>query len=730
MGIDELQRRLLATFAEELAEQGAALERELLAIERDPGAPVAEPVRAMLRIAHALKGAARAVALAPVEQLCHKAEALLGAVRDGEAPLDGRRLELLLELADRLQGTAAALRAGEPVDEAALGALAAALEQPGAAAPAAAAPSRAEAPPPLPPAEEPGGAPRGGSLRVSTQEIDDLVAWSGELLVSRGRIERRAAQLSPLRAVAQRSHVAQRRLAALRPAAADRGRWREMLDELALPVEELAHGLERLERAMTEDARELSRVARAVETRVREVRMVPFAQATEGLERATRDLARSEGKEVRLELRGGTVRLDRAVAEGLRDPLLQLLRNAIDHGIEPPDEREAAGKERHGTLRVAAELRGDQVAVRVEDDGRGVDLDAIRRAAERAGLEAPASPSEAAQLLFRPGFSTRSTADAISGRGVGLDVVRGGIEALRGSVSLGWRPGGGSRFLLTVPLTLGTSRVLLVRAGGERLAVPGGAVERVARIARDSIHTLEGREVVEIGGCPVALASLAGTLGLPEREREVPEASFPVVVIGTRERRAAYAVEHLDGETEVLVKTLGRRLRRVAFVSGAALLPEGALALIVQPSDLVDATLGGRPGRRLAEIFAPPPAERRRRVLLADDSLTTRSLERSILESAGYEVLAAVDGAEAWQLLQEQGADLIVADVEMPRMDGFTLTETVRSSRRFRDLPVVLVTSLDTEADRARGLQAGANAYIVKSAFDQKGLLDTVAQLL
>jgi two-component system chemotaxis sensor kinase CheA len=285
-------------------------------------------------------------------------------------------------------------------------------------------------------------------------------------------------------------------------------------------------------------------------------------------------------------------------------------------------------------------------------------------------------------------------------------------------------------FTLTVPLTLTTVRALLVTAGGETFALLGTAVEKLVRVTREELCSVEGREMLRLGETPVPVASLAATLGLPARERAGESGKAAAVVLADGAHRAAFVVDELLAEQEVLVQGLGARLLRVGNIAGAMVLPNGRVALILNASEVIRSALRRAPAERLAASSEEEARAARKRVLVVEDSVTTRTLERSILEAAGYEVAVAVDGVEAWQVLQERGTDVVVADVEMPRLDGFALTEAIRGSKRFRDLPVILLTALETERDKARGLAVGADAYLVKSAFDQKNLIETITQLL
>ena len=421
---------------------------------------------------------------------------------------------------------------------------------------------------------------------------------------------------------------------------------------------------------------------------------------------------------------------DRAVLDGMREAVLHLVRNAVDHGLEPPAERRAAGKPEAGELRVCAALHGEQLTVTVSDDGRGLDTNAIRGQLQRRGLPVPDTDAELALAVFEAGFSTRASATEISGRGVGLDVVRSIMTRLRGDVRVQWTRGRGTTFRLESPITLATQRVLFVDAGGQTLAIPTAAIARLHRVEVATLPRIDGRPALPTpAAAPVPLVSLAALLGPPLAVRP-PEELALVVSIEVGERRLALVVDAFGDEEEIVVRPIEHRgARPLPQLAGAAMLADGRIALVLNPAALAAPSLAR--GRRAASVEAAAPAPRARpRILVVDDSITTRTLEESVLTGAGFDVLTAVDGADGWKLLQEHGADLVLTDIEMPRMDGVALCEAVRASRRFAQLPVVLVTSLESAADRARGLDAGADAYIVKSGFDQEELLTLVRQLL
>jgi two-component system chemotaxis sensor kinase CheA len=720
MDRDRLAQALMATFLEELEGHVAALNRDLLAWEKATSTGRArELIASLLRTVHSVKGASRAVSLTLVETACHRLEEVLSPVQQGQLATP-ELYELGFAVADALDDARQRLLRKQSLVGSALEQLLPRLETrtratsaapapppvatSRAPAPVAAPPPAAEAQPPAPAAEAVGA--EALPVRVSAQKLDALLSRSGELRVASLRVEGRTETVEVLR----------EELSALR-------------SRLRGPEEATVRRLEtrmaQLSRELLADRLTLLQAVSGLDEEVRRARTLPFAEACAGVERTVRDVARGTGKQARLELEGGALELDRSLLQGLREPLLHLVRNAVAHGLETPEERRRAGKAEEGRVTLAARLHGGRVQVSVEDDGRGLDLDSIRAQARAQGFEAPEDAATAARLIFQPGLSTASRVTVVSGRGVGLDVVRSHVEAMRGNVDVSFRPGQGTRFVMDVPLTLSTLRVLRVSAGGQHFALPAENVRRLLRLAPSEVRNVEGRQLWAAEKELVPLTSLATVLGLPAQP---PRARLATVVLTAGPLRAALAVDEVLAEQEVLVRGLGPRVRRARHVSGVAVLPDGRMELLLQPASLVRAA----DGRPTAEPLFPVAAaqRQRRRILLAEDSPTTRALEQSLLEAAGYEVFACPDGAAAWELLQNIGADAVVSDVEMPRMDGFALTEVVRASPRFSRLPVVLVTARATPEDKARGLQVGASAYLVKSTFDQTNLLETLRHLL
>ncbi|QAT88674.1 sensor histidine kinase/response regulator [Corallococcus coralloides] len=717
MDRDRLAQALLDSFLEELEGHVVSLNRDLLALEQAP-ARAKELVPGILRTLHSVKGASRAASASMVENACHRMEEVLEPLIHGRAPSPDL-FELCFATVDALDDAGRRLASRQELAGSPLETLLPQLEQAAHGTPSRtppgpapklepAAPASAQKPVEAEPEPSVPAQASGETLpvRVSGQKLDALLGRSGELRVAMLRLEGHAESLEALRD----------------DVTGLRERVRGTQSEATLRRVELE--LARVARVLAQDRRALFQSSTGLDDEVRRARMLPFEEGCTGLERAARDVAHGLGRRVRMEVHGGGLELDRSLLQSLREPLLHLVRNAVAHGLEAPEERARHGKPEEGRVVLSARLRGSRVEVAVEDDGRGLDLESLRERARARGMEAPEDDEDAARLVFLPGLSTAQKVTAVSGRGVGLDVVRAQVEALRGSVEVAFKAGQGTRFTLDVPLTLSTLRVLLVSVGGQVLALASEGVDRLLRLSPSDVREVEGRMSWVTPEALVPLASLAGVLDLPPGP---PKARPPAVVLSAGTAQAALVVDEVIAEQEVLVRSLGSRVKRARHVAAAAVLPDGRMALLLNPASLVRAA-GGRPSAQ----FFPTPKEQvvRRRVVLADDSPTTRMLEQSILEGAGYDVVACADGAEAWERLQAGGADAMVMDVEMPRMDGFQVTEAVRTSPRFGRVPVVLVTSREKPEDKARGLQAGASAYIVKSAFDPTSLLETLRRLL
>jgi two-component system chemotaxis sensor kinase CheA len=587
-------------------------------------------------------------------------------------------------------------------------------------------------------------------VRVSLSKLDTLLTESGELSVTQLRIVQRLNELRDLHRQLERW---QRDWSKTRPVRARlrRAGHRTIRESEALlrasdqadrNVQAMLQRTRELVSSLAQNTSQLATVAAAIGQEVMAIRLMPAGTIFMPLERLVRDLARQTGKEARLELSGTDTEVDRRILDELRDPLMHMVRNTVDHGLESPEERRRAGKPAQGCLKLSAVQRGDRIQLVVEDDGRGLDVEAIRATAIRRNLLTPERAEQIDQaalidLIFHPGFSTREVVSELSGRGVGMDVVRDHVNRLSGDIRVQTTPGVGTTFTLTAPLTLATTRVLLIEDQGHTYAVPSSNVERTGRVRASELHRLEGRLALQIDGRVVPVVELSSVLQQPNALAwDSADQWRPFFVLSQGDGAVALLTDRLVDETELVVKSLGAPLKRVRHVAGAAVLGTGAVAVILNPLDLYKSSL--RNVDSASRLTPPlPPAEESiedkpsRRVLVVDDSVMTRTLERTILESAGYSVIVATDGAHALELLNDSTeVDAIVCDVEMPRMTGLELTAAVRQDERWRHLPVVLVTSLDAPEHVERGAAAGADAYIVKGRFDQNDLLEAVGRLV
>jgi two-component system chemotaxis sensor kinase CheA len=723
----ELKARLLATFQIEADEHLTALRGHLLELAQGGGH---ELVQLTFREMHTLKGAARSVGLRDVERVCARSEALLSAlsrsgtlpappvvalleeavaavgalVSGGSAPSDlVERLEqALADPQAAATGPATAAPASpEPPGAAAPSPRGAPAAPAAATGPATAAPVAAAPPTPVPPAV-PG--PRRGTIRMATDDLDTLLRRGEELLALKLAADVWVANAEALHEQLRRARSA---------GDPDTG-----LRALEARARALVTGLRR-------DRRVIAGAVDGLLDQARRVRMMPAASILDGLPLMAHDLARSQGKLVRWSATGGELPVDRRVLEAIKDPLIHMVRNAVDHGIESPDERTAAGKPAQG--RIAATVRAlerGRLEIVLTDDGRGIDPERVRDAARRARIarpeNGPLSDEEALQLVFQSGLSTSFVITDVSGHGLGLAIVKEEVERLGGTVELESRPRAGTTVRLAVPATIATFRGLLVRAGGQRFLLPLEAVERV--VVAEPV-TAGGRLQIRHEDELLPCAELAAVLGL---EAGTVAERRACAIVSAGGERAGLLVDEVLGDREVLVKDFEPPLIRVRNVAAAGLLGAGELVLVLRPADLL-AGVGeqrARPEPVQEETPAGPPS-----VLVVDDAVTTRAMERGLLELAGYHVRVAVDGLDAWTALKTERFDLVVSDVDMPRMNGFELTERIRADARLSDLPVVLVSALEAREDKERGIEVGANAYVVKSSFEQSNLLEIIHRL-
>jgi two-component system chemotaxis sensor kinase CheA len=464
--------------------------------------------------------------------------------------------------------------------------------------------------------------------------------------------------------------------------------------------------------------------------------MLPVSSISIIFPKIVRDLCRDQGKEADLVIEGGDFEIDKRVLEEMKDPLIHVLRNCVAHGIETPEQRRRHGKSARARIQLSVSpVNGNKVEIRVSDDGAGVNLARVKESAVAHGAigaheAARLNESEILELVFRSDVSTSPMITQISGRGLGMAIVRQSAEKLGGKVAIESQPNAGATVRILLPVALATFRGLILDAAGQLFIVPTAQVSRVARFRPADVKTVENRETLSLNGAAVALARLGDILGLaPLPVPDEAPSSSPAIVVGEGDQRVAFAVNEVLDEQEVLVKRFTKPLVRVRDVAGAAVLGSGRVALILNLADLLKSARGVSRAP-VAEAAKKSVAADSKAILLAEDSITSRMLLKGILESAGFRVQTAVDGLDALSSLRAQPFDLVVSDVEMPRLNGFELTARIRADKKLAEIPVILVTALETPTDRERGLDAGANAYLVKRSFDQSNLLDAVRRLV
>jgi two-component system sensor histidine kinase and response regulator WspE len=756
-----IEPAMIELFRTELEAHTFTMSDGLIALDADPTAT--ERLDAVMRAAHSIKGAARILTIDPAVALAHIAEERVQAVLRTGDELTPDEIEALLRACDllaeltkvpsprewafaeaarfELAKTAIAERhakqappprrpeQGDDVVDSGVPSQrlpAAILDAPASEAPRLATPRSG----PSAPAAEASGDPSARAVRVSAIHLERLLGLAGEGVMDARGLAPFARSIQSI--VLQQATILdaladlQERLG---PAAADTGvalgfeRLRTMLGNARV-------ALAARHQEADDFARKSDELSRRIYRETIESRMRPFRDGVQWFPRLVFDVARKLGKQVDFRVIGDAVRVDRDILEQLGAPLNHLLRNALDHGIETPSERRVAGKPERATLTLEAKHWVGMLSVVVSDDGRGVDVERVRSKIVERGLasaEEAASQNDAQVLeyLFAPGFSTRDAVSDLSGRGVGLDVVRTTAHEVGGSVRVNSQPGKGTSFQLLLPLTLSVTRAVIVKIAGEEYAVPLVRVHRLVRVSPDRVVFAEGRPCVDVEGERVGMISGAEVLGFTQPE---PGDDITIVVLKNYLGTFAIVVDTLIGEQDLVVRQLDARLGRVSDVLAAAILPDGKPVLILDTEDLMRSVARIVEQRRMATKTEKQNL-RRHHVLVVDDSVTVRELERQLLLANGYEVTAAVDGAEAWQLVRQRDYDLVVSDVDMPRMDGLELTRSIRRDVRLRTLPIVIVSYRDKPEDRVRAEEAGATRYLPKSEFHEDALLDLVREL-
>ncbi len=791
---------LIELFRMEAESHTATLSAGLVSVEETSATP--EVIEPLMRAAHSLKGAARIVGLDAIVRIAHAMEDCFVDAQKGKLTLRSEHVDLLLRGVDMLARVAQLgeveieawqteradeidslvtelhaaregrlpLRSGPPppsaqIREPILAPLPSPAINESQANTGAASAGQSSAViigpvvvPPAPPTllseqtqVEPRVAQSGPAssadrsrdrvVRVTAESLTRLLGLAGEALVQSHRFPPLVDSLWRLKGketgLLESLHVFEDHILndqENRLGAADRERLAVVKAQAAQCLQTLGETVEAIE----EFARRSEDLSSRLHQEVLASRMRPLADAIRGFPRLVRDLGKELGKQARFEVVGENTGVDSDILDRLESPLNHLIRNAVDHGLELPEERRAAGKKAMGAIKLEARHRAGMLQIILGDDGRGIDLERLRaKVVERelttAAIAAQLSEAELLEFLFLPGFSTKENVTEVSGRGVGLDVVHNMVRAVGGLIRVNTRLGTGARFVLQLPITVSVIRALLVEIAGEPYAFPLSRIDRIFMLDRQNVRELEGKPHVMLDDQPIGLVEASAVLELPAKDEHDRLERLPVVVASDRSHHFGVIVDRFLGERDLRVSPLDARLGKVPNINSSSVLENGWPVLIIDVEDLIRSIDNMLSGRRFGKLAARTPPRRTsavKRVLVVDDSITVRELERQLLENRGYSVDVAVDGVDGWNAVRTAHYDLVVSDVDMPRMDGIQLVRHIKDDSRLKAIPVVIVSYKDREEDRIRGLDAGANSYLTKSSFHDQTFLTTVADLI
>lgn len=788
---EEFLKRLKATFKIEADEHVQTISSGLLDLENTSNPEGKNQIlETIYREAHSLKGAARAVNLRDVEKICQAIETVLSLLKKEELQPSSQVLDTLL---DSVEGAAKLISTDEvfPIGEL-LQRLSDITSEPAASTDSSpSAPERLasivsnDKPPKpddsvtpelsvqLPPTSGQPSASMGPNqtsartvqtdskrstqaetIRIQSSKLDSLLYQVEEMVAVKMAVNQRVSDLKSVKLnldlhgkqwakVCPEVRILKGIVQNLESCGAT-GNYRpqllkiiDFLESNEATLKTIEGRLKTLTSMAENDSRQASSMVDDLLEDMKSVLMLPSATLLEMFPRLVRDLSGDQKKKIKLTIDGGDIEIDRRILEEMKDPLIHLVRNAIDHGLEGPDARSRKGKSEEGSLSISiSQLGAKKAEIVVTDDGSGIDPEKVKLAALRRNIITDQelrnlSNEEAIYLIFKSDVSTSPIITDLSGRGLGLAIVREKAEKLGGIVIVESKVGAGTVFRIQLPVTLATFRGTLAKVGSELFVIPTVNVIRAGRVRRDSIRTVENRDTITMNGHVLSLVRMTDILEIePGPDQDEKSQFVTIVILGAAEQKIAFSVDAILNEQEVLVKSMGRQLSRVRNVSAGTVLGSGQVALILNVSDLIRSAMRITGESLFAHTKKSQEVLKRKSILVVEDSITSRMLLKNILESAGYDVQTAVDGADAWATLKIGKFDVVVSDIEMPRMDGFELTAKIRGDETLKNVPVVVVTSLESREDRERGIDVGANAYIIKSGFEQNNLLSVVKRLV
>jgi two-component system, chemotaxis family, sensor kinase CheA len=766
----EIMEQLMQMFKVELEEQLQIITEGMLVLDKGGAGVTRDQVLDnVFRAAHNIKGAARGVDIQNVADIAHALESMLSTMRQGQISTNAQTINLCLLCADRMREAMKAFELQQNIDFD----LPALVKQVNSWRDDVTNESRTQCS--LPPQKQGGTADDVSSVhisgtdaaptvtvfaneeiqlnqnvvfnavptsegtevaRIAINKLEQVSSLVEDLQVSKIEIED---HLSTLFQLSEEASAFFRKWAQLAPelqaAFGPRVESQSSIKQATQTMSNLSAGCQSLYKQMCTSHNRLTLVSGTLQDQVRTLRLVPVANLLRPFARMVRDIAQELGKQVEYDIIGDDIEMDRPVLEGIKDPLMHLLRNAIDHGIEKPEERRAKGKTEVGHLVITVSSEGSRVTLIVRDDGAGINSDKIARTAVKKKLLTVAeiqnlSPYEKLELIFRPGFSSKEIITNISGRGVGLDVVASNVRDLKGNLSIQTIENEGTSFILNLPLTLSTDHGLIVSSGGAEFAIPTTSIVRVMDIKLSELIDVGGSQAILFEGRAVPVRVLADILRI-NSPKITDVKPLSVVVMTKGWQSVALLVDEIIGEREIVIKRFKPPLISIDNVIGGTLMGNGKLMMVLNPGDLVFSALSFEVSSRVGNKSQNDAETKPFHILVVDDSITSRTLQKNILESQGYRVTVAVNGKLGWEVMQQkEDFDLVVTDIEMPVMNGFELTKNIKNHQRFQNKPVIMVTSLASEADRRRGIVVGADAYITKSQFETKVLLDVINQLL
>lgn len=741
----EIMKKLLEIFRQELDEQLQSITNNLIKLEKNNLSSTENDniIESIFRSAHNIKGAARGVGVQDIGNIAHHIENLFSAMQKKTLTVSKTIIDLCLEAIDNMRAAMDSFTYHKPLPFD-LNDILSRLSQ---GESSSTIPTSMENTKKTVTTEKKSKiiiepeeknaedvSKEHETIRVSIDSLDRISALMEEIQVSKISIEDHYINFSKLgNKIKQFEHA-----------------WKQIgyhinSKELSETVKKLYHsnhdnileissGAQQTQKNIKQTINELTILSDSLQEELRMLRLIPASVLLNTLPRIVRDISNNLGKKIELIITGDSVKIDKLILEGLQNPLIHLLRNAIDHGIESPEIRRKLGKSEIGKIKIDVQDEGGHILITFSDDGGGIDVKQIALMAERKNMFSKSildtmSESAILNLIFSPGFSTKEIITEVSGRGVGLDVVKSNIVNLKGEVNVSTHLGIGTTFSLKLPLTLASERGLMVKCSDQLFVIPTSKIERVLLLKSNTIVALETSQVIILDKHPIPLKCLADVVGIPSKDFSA-DPTLSVLVIRNENESVALIVDEIIGEREIIIKPLSAPLSHIPSVAGGTLAGNGQAILVLNINNLIKTALNLRQESQITKQDTLEKPATRTRILVVDDSITTRTLEKNILESKNYDVTIAVNGKEAWDLLQKHKFSLLITDVNMPIMDGFSLTENVKKSEKLHELPVIIVTALESDAEKKRGIEVGANAYLVKSQFESETLLEIVQQLV